>query len=291
MLRCRRHRRLESVRLDWLGRGFTLVELLVVIGIIALLISILLPALGRARAMGRKTQCLSNLRAFGQANAAYQAQFKDYNLPCRWGWSASTPPAPPNDPPPLPASGPARSWANVWFLSKFFNASNPDNGRYPRAALCPEATLAFTYSTANERDGYHVTLSYGLNTEQLNQGYPLTADWARGNGGAPDYFCAWKRGQIVSPADKIQYVDAVGSVNSGGSPPYSKRYFLPDWGEVYDASVYPGKSNIVAYRHLKGANVLYYDGHAGWSHYSELLVDPADANTARNKKQWQPRTR
>ena len=62
-------------------RGFTLVELLVVIGIIAILISILIPTLGKAQSAAKAIQCGSNLRQIGIGLTRYFSDFK--HLPVR----------------------------------------------------------------------------------------------------------------------------------------------------------------------------------------------------------------
>lgn len=77
------------------NRAFTLVELLVVIGIIAILIAILLPALNRARMVAQEVQCLSNQRQLMIGMAAYASDnngwlprgFDQINLPRTGYWT------------------------------------------------------------------------------------------------------------------------------------------------------------------------------------------------------------
>jgi prepilin-type N-terminal cleavage/methylation domain-containing protein len=76
--------------------GFTLIEVLVVIGIIAVIMSILLPAITKAREAGRRVQCGSNMRTIGQAIFAYasvnkgRAPFKGSQKEYPYSWNKLT---------------------------------------------------------------------------------------------------------------------------------------------------------------------------------------------------------
>lgn len=82
-------------------RAFSLVELLVVIGIIAVLVGILVPAFGRAREQARRARCLANLRSLGQQMFAYANHHRDR----------------------LPNGNPPRTWADPgaadWVMKNF----------------------------------------------------------------------------------------------------------------------------------------------------------------------------
>jgi prepilin-type N-terminal cleavage/methylation domain-containing protein/prepilin-type processing-associated H-X9-DG protein len=123
-------------------RGFTLVELLVVIGIIALLISILLPALTKARAAAQTTACLAQMRSLGQSVFIYQANNKSY-LPPLSQWANGS------------FGGNSFRGFNLWGLLKVQAGSN--------AAACPTALQmeAPRWSTAN--NGSRALYSYKYN--------------------------------------------------------------------------------------------------------------------------------
>ena len=111
-------------------KAFTLLELLIVIGIIALLASMLLPALSKARGIARRTKCISNLKQIGMILDIYKTNND--------GWYC-----------------PGYHWADklVPYLAR------PDSNSL-RIFICPSDETPFPIGTVEECDPY---LSYAMN--------------------------------------------------------------------------------------------------------------------------------
>ena len=220
--------------------AFTHGELLVVIGIIALLVAILLPSLGRAREAAKRTQCLSNLRSISQMLVLYSLSYKDM-VPLGYRATGTT------------AKTAAKQ--NNYFLSH--NTKTPDQG----AVNARFVALGLLYSGGFVKDGEGPAFycpSFSDFHHQFNQPtnpWPPTTIAAGESGVHSTYSCRpvdciWTSEGPYAPQKK-----------AGGEAPFPRLSRLKNQAILSDIT---SSATRVPIAHVKGVNVLYANGGAHW---------------------------
>ncbi len=226
------------------GFRFTLIELLVVIAIIAVLAAMLLPSLSGAKNYAKSLQCMGSLKQFGMANQMYADNYRGWAIPDAYGSGGS--------------------YNNFWFSNNMPTAQNElckefkrhlglgeqaiSKYGWPPSFICPFATAALANVKSTAPPLYEIATSYGMNTT----GFP--------NWGASDVL-GTLISKVLSPSAKAFMLDGVD---------WQLNYSGADYASCYGTYGETSRTGVTAYRHKTGANIVYYDGHAGYSLYKNV---------------------
>ncbi len=217
-------------------RAFTLIELLVVISIIALLIAILLPVLGKARRSAQFMQCIAQLQHFAQASASYTTDNAGIMVHSNWG---------PNSGGWLYADGKPGSWKSPGSYSNFDQRRAMRKtgklwkymGQEGQSYYCPTDEGPFD----NDPKFSFATPVRAMTSYQFNGGVT-----GYGDKGLPPGRIAWAFDELRNDTIIMWECDATTPRTSGG--------FWNDGGNRADEGL--------EIRHVDGAPVASIDGSA-----------------------------
>jgi prepilin-type processing-associated H-X9-DG protein/prepilin-type N-terminal cleavage/methylation domain-containing protein len=289
-------------------KAFTLVELLVVIGIIAVLIGILLPVLGKARESANATQCMSNLRQIAIADQMYVNQY-NWHMPGWWGddhaygaynsyWAglpefrkALSMPIIDGEPAPDPNFNP--NVFRCYVTHKWYcrNAVRAELQQSPVDPITKQSYFAMHYSYGMNVQGVDIAENF-VNADvwdtRATQASPLVPVYKR--------FHGFKPSQVKRPGEKLQFADAMYMViNLYGTAPNAAGFF--GWHQKisnydftkegsYNDNNGMNNQRSVAWRHKGGANVIFFDGHGEWMRKDALYNKDSSGNITRNDRLW-----
>lgn len=184
-----------------MNRGFSLIEVLVSIGVAGILVAIVIPAISSSRSAARSAICLSNLHQLGLLVSVYETNYKDTH-----------PFAEAGQPLPIGEAAPATSsfvvsgnhWSTNVNWPSLLSYVSPWPEAY-RAWICPGATRAPGQPWAPAQPNTYAGPSYSYSTSFVAR----PSVWSqRSTPASPEELAATKNSEVRSPSAKVKFFDS-----------------------------------------------------------------------------------
>lgn len=222
------------------GGAFTLVELLAAVTVIALLVAILLPALGRARDEARRVQCASNLRQLGQALHLYAHEHRGMALPYAYVEMTSAPTYW------YGREYPDRVEVSEGFVWPYLHSDLKHNGLFE----CPQQPRGTYEYEQGEPGGW--TSTYGYNAYFLSP--PRSSGWKYQIGAFP-----WQN--LDTMPESVRVFAFADTLMVWGDGLKNSALLDPPWLYQGGGRWTRNTSPTTAFRHSGRTNAAHADGH------------------------------